>query len=301
MRVDLVPQQLRHHARKRQRHDRDAARKVVLRVQHLGGEPRAEREIDPADRPRREHGERGEREGAADLRWDVRDLQRQRRTRPLADRLRQQQRADERDGEEDPEHDEREHLRRRAVLDERRRDDRADAHAGGADGAVDQPDAPWVGRRVQVDQRGAGGAERDAGRDALEGAGDEQPGDRLGEREDDGRGDQSCERGDDHRPAADAVGDRPGGQQRAEDADAVDGVDERQRDRGELPVLLVDPVERRRRRGRREREADDGRDDRERGSAGEPPRGCGDLGCRGVGRHGCLLGKFQNFRTKVVP
>ena len=113
-------------------------------------------------------------------RWGVR-----REPARSLDRLRHQQRADEGDREEDEHDDVGQDARGGGELDERRarRGRRGPCRPALATPLV-RPDAGRVAARVQIQQRGAGGAEREPGRDALDAARDEQPGDRAGAHED---------------------------------------------------------------------------------------------------------------------
>jgi hypothetical protein len=109
---------------------------------------------------------------------------------------------------------------------------------------------------MQVEQRGAGGGERQPGRQTLEPAGDEQPHDRVGDHVQEGRHEQRPQRREQHRPAADLVGDPAREDERGEHAEGVRAVDEREHRRGEVPQLAVDAVERRRRDRREQRQSD---------------------------------------------
>ena len=184
-----------------------------------------------------------------------------RRTRPVAlDGLGHQQRADEGDREQDEQDDVGQHARRGRELDERGGDQHAEAHAARADDAVGEADLGRVAVRVQVQQRGAGGAEREAGGDALDAARDEQPRRRVREHEQHGGGHQRPERGQQHGPAADLVAEPAGEQQRRQHAEGVGRVDEREHDRREAPQLAVGAVQRRGSAGGEQREADHGGD-----------------------------------------
>ena len=134
-------------------------------------------------------------------------LRRQPRARALGDRLGHQQRAHEGDREQHEQRDVGQHARRGRELHEHRRDEHAEPHAAGADDAVGEADARGVAARVQVEHRGRGGAEREAGGDALDAARDEQPRDRRREHEQHRRHEQRAQRHQQHRPAAPLVAD----------------------------------------------------------------------------------------------
>ena len=138
-----------------------------------------------------------------------------------------------------------------------RRDQHPEPDPAGARDAVGQADAGRVLPRVKVEQRGAGRCERQAGGEALQPAGHEQPDDRLGEHVEDGRHEQRAERGEQHRPAADLVGQATGEHERREDAECVRGVDQRQDGRREAPELAVGPIQRGRSDRREQRQSDD--------------------------------------------
>jgi hypothetical protein len=91
------------------------------------------------------------------------------------DRLGQPPDAGQRDREQHEQRDERQDARRGQQLDQRRRDEHAESQAAGAGDAVGKADADGVAPRMELKQRGAAGAEERARRQALEGAGDEQP------------------------------------------------------------------------------------------------------------------------------
>jgi hypothetical protein len=71
----------------------------------------------------------------------------------------------------------------------------------------------------------AGRTEQQARGDALDRAGDEEPVETSGEREDHLGTDEPQQRGDHHGPAADQVGEASRQQQRHQHADRVDRVD----------------------------------------------------------------------------
>ena len=62
-----------------------------------------------------------------------------------------------------------------------------EADAAGRGGGVGEPDSGRIAARMQVEQRRAGRAQRRAGGETLDAAGDEEPGGRVGEEEEDGR------------------------------------------------------------------------------------------------------------------
>ena len=201
----------------------------LVGVEQVRRELRAERQEQAADRPRRHHAQRGEQEGPAHRGRDARPL----RGQPQAACARRPARASSRApakaiAKSTNSADVRQHARRGHELDERGGDEHAEARAAGARDAVGQPDARRVAARVQIEQRGAGGAERGAGRQPLHAAGDEEPDDRVGEHEEHGGRHERAERGEQDRPAADLVGHAPGEQQRGEHAERVRRVDERQ-------------------------------------------------------------------------
>jgi len=152
-----------------------AGHDVVRRVEQACRQLRTEGQKQAADRPRRKHRQRGEQERPAHGGGNTRALRGQAETRPGRDRLGHEQRADEGYGEEDEQHDVRQHARGREQLDQRRRDEDTKADAAGAGHAVGQPDAGGIAPRVQVEERGARRTQRQAGREALQAACDEQP------------------------------------------------------------------------------------------------------------------------------
>ena len=255
------------------------------------------------NRPPTDHDEMtregGEGERAAHDRRDARALRRQPRARAAADGLGHPRDADERDGEEDEQRDVGEDARRREQLDERRRDEHAEAHPAGAHDAVRQADARWVAAGMEVEERGAGRAQREAGREALDAAGDEEPDHGVGDHEDDGRAHERRERGQQDGPPADLVGDPAREDQGREDAERVGRVDERQDDGREAPERAIGAVQRRRRARGEEREPDDRGDERERDTGREGAAVGGGGGDRG--RHGSrqrmLLRYFQDHGT----
>ena len=139
-----------------------------------------------------------------------------------------------------------------------RRDEDAEPEADRARDGVREPDTGRIAARMQVEERGARRAQRGAGREALEAAGDEQPGGGVGEHEEHGRRHQDAQRGEQDRPAADLVGDASGEQQGCEHAEGVGRVDQRQRQRREVPERAVGAVERRGCDRREQAEADHG-------------------------------------------
>ena len=224
-------------------------------------ELRAEREEEAADRPRREHA-RARRAGTA-RRTAAGTLGRcgvSRKRRPVADRLGHQSAPAKAIANST---NSTTYGRTRgavAELDERRRDEHAEADAARAGDAVGEADAGRVAARVQVEQRRAGGAQRGA-RSRGPGAprATKSQAAESASMNSDGRRHQRAERDEQHRPAPDVVGDAPGEQQRGEHAERVGRVDQRQGERREVPELAVGAVERRRRdrreqrRGRRSR------------------------------------------------
>ena len=251
------------------------AQEQVLGVEERRGELRPEREEQAADRPRRDHGERGEQERAPHDRRHARPLRCQARA-PAApfDRLGHPQRARERDREEDQQQHVRQHARRRQQLDDRSAHQYAQPHARGAHDTVGQPDPRRIAPRVQVEQRGTCGAEREPRGQPLHAARGEQPRDGVGDHEEERRGHQRSQRDEQHRPPPDLVRHAAGEQERGEHAERVGRVDEREHRRREAPQLAIRRVERRRRAGREQRQADHGRHERVRGRRGErAPRG----------------------------
>ena len=132
------------------------------------------------------YGERGQEERAPDDRRDARALRRQPRPRARADGLGHPQRADERDREQREQHDVREHARRRAQLDR-----------GAEETSMPRPmppalTTPLVRPTAAGSRRGCrsssaalGGAEREAGGEALECRARRTASDRVGEHEQD--------------------------------------------------------------------------------------------------------------------
>ena len=88
---------------------------------------------------------------------------------------------------------------------------------------------------MQVEERGARGAERETGRQALQAARDEKPGDRVGEHEQHARGKQGAECNEQDRAPPDLVGNAAGQEERREHAEGVGRIDEREDDRREAP------------------------------------------------------------------
>ena len=124
------------------------------------------------------------------------------------------------------------------------------------------PTPAGVAARMQVEQRRAGGAERRAGGEALDGARREQPGCRVGEREQDGCGDKPAKRDEQDRPAADVVGHAPDEQQAGQHPERVGRVDQGQRQRREVPQHAVGVIQRRRRDRGEQAEPDHARNKR---------------------------------------
>src|SRR5262249_36434035 len=77
------------------------------------------------------------------------------------------------------------------------------------------------GPREEVEEGRAGGAQRGAGREPLEAAGDEEPRRRVGEEEQDRRPGEAAERGEQDGAAADLVGDAAREEERGEHAEGV--------------------------------------------------------------------------------
>ena len=143
-----------------ERDDADAGDDHVARVEEMGGELRAEREEEAADRPGREHGQRGEDERPADDGRDARALDRQPEAatlaRPAPASSRRRRRRSRRGRA----------ARRRAGRAARSRAGRATDETStprpmppAAAVAVRQADAGGVAARVQVEQGRAGRAQ----------------------------------------------------------------------------------------------------------------------------------------------
>ncbi len=248
-----------------ERDDAAARDDRVGRVEQVPGELRAEREEEGADRPGGEDGESGEEEGAADDGRDARAGDGEPEARALEHRLRHPVRARQGDRDEGEQDEVRQEARFPADLDERRRDEDPEPDADGRGGRVGEPDAGRIAARMQVEQRRAGRAQRCAGGEPLDAAGNEEPGGGVGEEEEEARRHQPSECGEQDGPAADAVGDAAGEQQAREHPEGVGRVDQGQRQRREVPEHAVGAVERRRRDRGEQPEADHARGERVRG------------------------------------
>ena len=208
------------------------------------------------------------------------------------DRLRHPPGGDQEAEEEDQQEDVGEDARGGEELDDRGGDDHAGPHPDRRGDAVGEADRDRVTFRMEVEQRGAGGAQREAGREPLDRAGDEEPDDRVGEHEGDRRDDQRRHRDDQDRAPADLVGEPPGEQQGEEHAEGVGRVDQRQDDRVEAPELAVGAVERGGGAGGEQGQADRRRGEQVGGVAGERVAGCGEAGRQHRAAPGSL---FPNF------
>ena len=176
--------ELRDRRRAGQREDADPGHEVVGRVEEVAGELRAERQEQAADRPRGHDAQGGEQEGAAH-RGAGRSAtagsgagasasatgsgMRQTPARAIAKSTNSATYGSTRGAGRNS--------TKAAETSTPRPMPPALTHA------VGQPDAGRVAARVEVEQRGAGGAERGAGRQALHAARDEEPDDRVGEHE----------------------------------------------------------------------------------------------------------------------
>src|SRR5262249_42881339 len=161
--------------------------------------------------------------------------------------------------------------------DQRRRQQHAEADAGGRRDAVRAPGRGGVVARGQGEQGSGGGAQRRARGQALQGAGGEQPPSPARPQGQDAGGPEQAQPREQARPAADLVRDAPGEQQAREHAERVGRVDQGERERREVPQHGVRVVQRGGRQRGQQAEADDGRGEGVGGGAGEgaPPRGDG--------------------------
>jgi hypothetical protein len=170
--------------------------------------------------------------------------------------------AHEQQVEQQQEHDQADHGVRRdqrvgTVLREQRGTQDRDRHA-----EVDDDTGPVAGAGAlvgsQVEQGGAAGHHRGSDCGAVEGAGDEQRRDAVGRHEDHEPDDHRDRGADQKRLAAVAVGDLAGDQHRAQRGERVRREHQRRGDRGEVPLALVDAVQRRRRTGDAEGDGEQG-------------------------------------------
>jgi hypothetical protein len=132
---------------------------------------------------------------------------------------------------------------------------------------------------IGIEDGGAQRRQRDAVRDALYDASEDQRARRSGGDEDDQGQGAEQKRSEDHRPSPDIVRQRRHREECSEHTEGVAAEDHRDEERGEVEALLVEMVERCRRAGRG-READRRDNGIERGGArGEGPApGPGDGG-----------------------
>ncbi|ARX80792.1 hypothetical protein SMD44_00190 [Streptomyces alboflavus] len=118
-------------------------------------------------------------------------------------------------------------------------------------------------RRFEVDEGGAQSGRRRTRGDALQHPGGSQDGHVTGGEEEDERDRLQRDRRGQHGPSAEVVRQRPDGEQGAQQADHVQGEDDGEHPCGEVPLLLVDRVERGRHAGGGQEDDEDG------GHAGE--------------------------------
>ena len=181
----------------------------------------------------------------ADARGHTRALRGQPEGRALAHRLRHPECA----GQGRAEQDQQRHVGQcpggRARLDQDRGNQDAQPEAGAAGHGVGQAGAHRVPARVQVQQGGAGRAQRGTRGQALDAAGDEQPPGCVGRDEQRGRDHQRRQRHQQHGPPAGLVGDPAGQQQGGQHAEGVGRVHQGQREGREVPGQGVRVVQRR--------------------------------------------------------
>ena len=172
-------------------------------------------------------------------------------------------------GEQQAQHDEhrmqrrrRQHHQRRAAQGAHRKaDERRDAVDGGAVLTVD------------VEHRRADGRRGKTRRDTLDQSGHHQPCGAIGQQERQQRQHFQSDGQGDHGTPAQVIGQASGKQQREQQGKGIHGKDRREQGRAEMPLGLVQPIQRRR-RSRCRKEGDQcGRMDRERPARSRYGRG----------------------------
>jgi hypothetical protein len=164
---------------------------------------------------------------------------------------------------------------------------------------------------VQIGDVGRGGRDRGAERDAGENARHQQAGERLPSDEDECRDAREDERRDQHGTPAVPVGHVSGEQEAHHDAGRVDRVDDRERERGQVLLLLVETVEgagsggEGRQDEKRERDRPEARAAREsRERTGECLPACASTTARGgMGDrvHAASLRDWRRDRARALP
>ena len=232
--------------------------------EHHGDEGAADRQIaDPEQQlhiagrerqkqPRRGPNGEGDRRGEGELRTDLRRHRRQakleREGAPPRDGLGHEGERDDRKHERKID-EERQPCRPRAIFGEEPAEERTERGAARiGDGDREGRSLP-VSVRLELEHRGRARARHHAGRDPLERARNEQRGEALGARKDRGAERAEAEPEEDDGAPADLVRDLPEGEERGDEEQHIDREDQGEDARGEMQLLLIDAIKRRRDRG----------------------------------------------------
>ena len=168
---------------------------------------------------------------------------------PSSHRLRDEGQGQRRGGEKTEENLEDKHGRLRKVLGEQPGHERAKRRGAGVRGGGHQRCAPCGGFPAHLGERRGGSTDHQAGGHPGQDPGRVEPAGAGGEDEQDGAGGAETQGGGHHRPSARLIRSPAGQQQGGEHGYRVNREDQREDPRGEMPLTLVDGIQRGRQGG----------------------------------------------------